>query len=107
MGLLVKIYRDDYRSELNRFDRAKGLCVVNVDGPFAPNAEYPAAKLVRHGDSWIVRPVSEPAEGHTPYMDGGSYAATSDSRWTRKVGYGAVPVHDRSETWDLYEQLSR
>lgn len=107
MGMIVKIYRDDYRSDLNRFDKAKGLCIVNVDGPFAPSKEYPAATLVRNGRDWIVRPVEETSKGHTPYMDGGSYAATSDSRWTAKVGMAAVPIHDRSETWEVYDQLSR
>lgn len=107
MGLIVKIYRADYRSDMNRFDACKGLCIVNVEGPFSPDRKYPAARLVKHCGDWIVQPVEEPGEGHTPYMDGGSYAATSDSRWTRKVGYGAVPVHDSSATWAEYEQLSR
>ena len=52
-------------------------------------------------------------EGAGPMM-GGSYAGTSDSRFTRMceelTGYpwhGAVAVHDRYESRELYERLSR
>lgn len=107
MGMLVSIYRDEYDCDLNRFHRAKRLCVVNVDGPFTPCKDYPAAKLVKRGRNYVVVPVEEPGEGRTPYMDGGSYAATSDSRWSSVVGFSAIPIHDRSETWELYDQLSR
>lgn len=47
-------------------------------------------------------------------MMGGSYAGTSDSRFSRMVKaltghpwHGAVAVHDRYETWEQYEFLSR
>lgn len=107
MGMLVKIYRDDYDCDLNRFHGKKGLCVVNVKGPFSPNPEYPAAMLVKRGNDHVVVPVGDPGTHRTPWMDGGSYAATSDSRWSSVVGFSAIPIHDRSETWKNYYQLSR
>lgn len=107
MGMLVSIYRSEYDSELNRFNGKRRLCIVNVDGPFRPCEDYPAARLVKRGRDHVIVPVDEPGDGRTSYMDGGTYAATSDSRWSSVVGYGAVPVHDRSETWEAYGALSR
>jgi hypothetical protein len=48
-------------------------------------------------------------KGHTiGPMFGGNYAATSDSRFGEAVGfYGAVPIHDRYETGEQYDMLSR
>jgi len=43
------------------------------------------------------------------WMMGGNYAASSDSRFSALVGgmYGAVAIHDRQETPELYDMLSR
>ena len=43
------------------------------------------------------------------WMMGGNYGATSDSRFSRMVGdmYGAVAIHDRYETQEEYDMLSR
>jgi len=106
MGILVNIYRSEHRSELNKFHGKKALCVINLDGPFTPDEDHPAARLVNRGQDFVVVPVGDPGKDRTPYMDGGSYAATSDSRWTSVAGYSAIPVHDRSETWQAYYKLS-
>ena len=49
-----------------------------------------------------------PREGKW-WMMGGNYGATSDSRFSRMIGdmYGAVAIHDRYETPEQYEMLSR
>ena len=56
-----------------------------------------------------LEPVNAPPQGHTPWMAGGNYAESSDGRVTDALHgfYGAVSVHDRTETWELYEALSR
>lgn len=42
------------------------------------------------------------------WMAGGNYAATSDSRFSEMTNfYGAVAIHDRQETPELYDLLSR
>ena len=43
------------------------------------------------------------------WMMGGNYGATSDSRFSRMIGdmYGAVAIHDRYETPEEYDMLSR
>lgn len=109
MGLLVSVYRSEYDSENNQFYKKKQLCVVNVEGPFQPSEETPAAKLVKNGTNHcIVVPDVKEAEGKTPFMFGGTFAATSDSRWSKATGlYAAIPIHDRSETWNEYNLLSR
>ena len=46
---------------------------------------------------------------HVGWMMGGNYAATSDSRFSDMIGgmYGAVAIHDRQESQELYDLLSR
>jgi hypothetical protein len=53
----------------------------------------------------IVIPADK--DPNTMQMMGGTYAATSDSRWSEAVGiYGAVPIHDRRETVEQYNSYS-
>lgn len=56
-----------------------------------------------------LEPVNSPPEGHTPWMAGGNYAESCDSRIDELLHgfYGAVSIHDRTETWEQYEFLSR
>ena len=60
-------------------------------------------KVVYH-----IEPFASVKKGNIGWMMGGNYAATSDSRFADMVGgiYGAIPVHDRQETQDLYDLLS-
>ena len=72
-------------------------------------------ELVRgHRNTCIARPINDTPEGHTNWTFGGSYIATSDSRFSEAVEeitgndfYGAIPLHDRTDTWENYERLSR
>ena len=108
MGLLVNVYKsgkyDCTNGGVSSRD-IRGLCLTNVEGPFEPCDDYPAAKLVKQtfGFGSSVKVIPEEAEGKQPMM-GGNYAATSDSRFSRAVEallgnhfYGAVPIHDRVE----------
>lgn len=108
MGLIVKLYRDSYRCDLNVFDKVEGVTVVNIEGPFKPNEKYPAAVLTTNalGDP-IIAPEGPTPANCVPAMFGGTYAATSDGRFSKAVGlYGAIPVHDRVETWDQFAEFS-
>ena len=53
-----------------------------------------------------VEPVNKPE--HIGWMAGGNYAASSDSRFSRMIGgmYGALSIHDRQETQEMYDLLS-
>lgn len=63
----------------------------------------------------IAVPVTRPSGvTHCGPMASGAFVATSDSRFREAVEdllghrfYGAVPLHDRFETWAQYDALSR
>jgi hypothetical protein len=107
MGMMVNVYRNPLGDCTNGgiSADAKYLTLTNVDGPFEPNKLAPAAVLEQHvpGCLRIVPP--EGARSRGIYMSGGNYAATSDSRFSeaceRLLGhcfYGAVSIHDRTES---------
>lgn len=107
MGLLVNIYRSDYDSALNAFHGKKRICVVNIPGPFSPSEDMPAARLEKKGKNCVIIPEAEVPEGKTPYMSGGTFASSSDSRFSQATDmYAAIPIHDRCETWKQYRMLS-
>lgn len=112
MGMIVSVYRGAHGDCTNGGISAKAdkLCIVNVEGPFKPTDEMPAAMLdkSRHGVIRIVPVVWNPEHQHWQpcpkwYMNGGNFAATSDSRFREAVeklgGTPAmgVPVFDRHE----------
>lgn len=111
MGLIVSVYRADRGDCTNGgiSARASQLCLVNVNGPFEPSHDMPAAILTTNN---VGHPVIKPAHMHHDgvwgvesgwFMMGGNYAATSDSRFSEAVAkllpgfYGALPIHDRQE----------
>lgn len=121
MGLHVYILRSSHHG---KHDCTNGgisantdcLTLVNVDGPFQPNIDAPAAMLVSHnvfGDhNPMARIVPAVDDGNGGWkvdprwaMFGGNYAATSDSRFWEAVrrlndgryANGAIPIHDRYE----------
>lgn len=107
MGLLVSVYRSPGLDCTNGgvSSTADTLCIVNIDGPFEPSDTHPAARLIRSGGIARIIP-EQPGEGVGP-MFGGHFAATSDSRFSRAVGfYGAVPIHDRWESAELNRAMS-
>lgn len=108
MGLLVSIYRSSDVGDCTNngiSKNARGLCLINVPGPFEPSQSYPAAILQRHPSlKHILRIVPANIEPFSHSMMGGNYAATSDSRFREMCEtlagvpfYGAVAIHDRLE----------
>lgn len=110
MGLIIDVYRAGRGRDCtndgvsSRYDQ---LTLVNVDGPFEPSEEAPAAWLVKHrtmkGVVYIV--CEDPATSTKWPMAGGNFGATSDSRFSeamRKMTgceswHGAAKIHDRYE----------
>lgn len=85
-----------------------------MDGPFEPGEDAPAFEVVGgpYGSAKLV-PVDQPSGVIGPMM-GGNYGATSDSRFGRKIEeilghkfYGALPIHDRFESPEQNDLLSR
>lgn len=106
MGLRVNIYRSGYDSPLNVFFGRYAVTVTNVDGPFEPSENEPAALIVRNARGTYIVPADSPS-GLLGPMNGGTFAASSDSRFRDFVDlYGAIPVHDRFETPEQYRNLS-
>lgn len=120
MGLLSYVYRSSLGGDCTNggisSGQIRGLCLVNVDGPFDPSDDFPPALLE------IYRPFADqtrrflrvvPAElehGRWKprggwWMMGGNYCASSDSRfWEHVRGAlelenfnGAIPIFDRRE----------
>jgi hypothetical protein len=112
MGLRVSIYRSDYDTERNVFFGKRNVTLVNVDGASEPTADAPAALLVQgYKNTAIIVPADDWNDG--VQVMGGTYAGTSDSRFHRAVekltgvSHVAVAVHDRRESWEMHDALSR
>lgn len=117
MGIIVSIHRSDYDSPLNVFHGKARVTVVNIPGPFEPTDDAPAAILTDNamgdpiitpvmGEKGVREPLRRP-DAIGPMM-GGTFAHTSDSRFAEAVGqYGAIAVHDRYETQQTYNALTR
>lgn len=105
MGLIVSILKPagSNCSAGGVSARYENLTLVNVDGPFEPTADRPAAYLKGGNLPGTAIVVPEENTGKWSMM-GGCYVATSDSRFGDAVEkiigarfYGAVPLHDRVE----------
>lgn len=99
---------------LTLFGRLKEVTLVGVgvdgkpiDPVFDATPERPAVEIRKRGNSISVVPVDQP-KGMVGPMMGGAYVGGSDSRITQAFGfYGAVALHDRFETQETYDALSR
>lgn len=106
MGIVVSIMRDATMPDCSnngvsaRFNR---LTITNVDGPFEPTADAPAAVIVKRRYVGNVVIVPGEAVGRAN-MFGGCVAYCSDDRFAAKLrelsGYEynfPVNIHDRVE----------
>lgn len=134
MGLTVSVLRDAWlKADCTNggiSGKADRLCVVNVPGPSNPSDDAPAALLVvdqvigtekrarlvpaEQDDDGVWHPIAQNPTEYAGPMMGGNYAATCDARFGRAlrelgfpVGYIAIPIHDRCESWHLYDAMSR
>lgn len=114
MGMIVSVFKNPLGDCTNGgiSSNVTRLCIVNIEGPFDPSDDMPAAILA---PNQVGNPVIKPAfcamhkEGQPWevaqgwFMMGGNFAYTSDSRFNEAVTkycpnfYGAVPIHDRQE----------
>lgn len=93
-----------------RFDK---LLIVHDSGFIDIDPENPPENLVK----LVVRniggreykhlePVVRPDKGCVGWMFGGDYAGCSDSRF-REISDYPLPIHDRQESQEMYDMLSR
>jgi hypothetical protein len=104
MGLTVNVYKSNFDCTLNGISsKCNELCLINVDGPFNPDDDKPAALLVPGNLPNTVKIIpANVNQNKTWVMDGGNFAYSSDARFNNAVekiaGYrGAVSIHDRIE----------
>jgi hypothetical protein len=105
MGLLVDVYKTNGTDcTLNGISsKSNVICLINVDGPFDPSDDKPAALLVNGNLPNTVKIIPANVDpDKTWLMDGGNFAYSCDARFNNAVekiaGYrGAVSIHDRIE----------
>lgn len=112
MGMIVHVFRGSLGdcTAGGVSSKVNELTVVNVDGPFEPTDERPAAVLKDGHLPGTCRLVPVAVDLPKKWlMFGGNYASTSDSRWHRAVDKicgsrqsGAVSIHDRVEEYGTY-----
>ena len=104
-GLTCNIYRPVHGDCSNgglsgQVDRVT-LVGPGVPEIFASSDDAPAVELGRTGGAVNARPAGE---GRTWWMFGGCFIYSSDGRFPSQH---PIPLHDRCETSDLAEVLSR
>lgn len=107
--IIASIFRDDYNSTANEFEKATRLFIANTSGPFQPKEGDSVAIIDTNAmGSVVVRPAYLDESGEWKPkrngMMGGAYVSTSDSRFNDAIEkllghrfYGAVALHDRFE----------
>ena len=113
-ALPVSVYRNGRVDCTNggissKFNELLVICdegYINIDENDPPkNLAHIVKRHLFGGDIYHIEPYDAPKGAG--WMMGGNYAATSDSRFGRMIGgmYGAVAIHDRDESWDLYYSM--
>ncbi len=117
MGLMVSIYESKANGNCSNNGisaNAEHVVIVNAEGPFKPNSRMPGVYVIEHPAGPRYGPIAVPAEepeGHAGPMAGGAFISCSDSRFhalLESLGStaSAIPLHDRFESWDLYNRMS-
>ena len=95
----------------SKYDRILVVCDDGFETVDENNPPETLCKVVRRHlfgrDVYHIEPYKA-AKG-AGWMAGGNYAETSDSRFRALCGdmYGALAIHDRQESWEMYDLLSR
>lgn len=124
-GLLVNVYRNAEHGDCTNggvTSRHTSLVLTGEGIPqiFEPTEEHPEVRLcvedLGFGKRVCARPVLSDGrvlgvdvDGCGPWMDGGNFVYTCDSRFPRFSDTGMhfpIPVHDRQETWKEHERMS-
>lgn len=80
-----------------------GFVTVDLDDP--PENLCKVVERFLFGETYKhVEPVAKPSGAG--WMAGGCYVGSSDSRFNRISRY-PLSLHDRCESWEMYERLSR
>ena len=91
--------------ELILVDENYDICPVFVDKHNPP--ENAVRAVVGFNGYKYLEPLKSVEKGKLGYMMGGNYAGCSDSRFHKLNNGCPLPIHDRTETQELYDMLSR
>ena len=122
-AISIGVYRDARREASGvdctnngisaKYDQLLLICdrgFIEVDEQNPPEN---LVKLVKREFPWCgtvyhIEPVARPDPGNVGWMAGGNFAHTCDSRFSEMTGvYGALSIHDRQETQEQHDMLSR
>ena len=113
----VSVYRSDRLGDCtnggvsSKYNRLLVICdrgPIDVDENNLPENLMKVVKRELFGRTlYHLEPVAKAAG--VGWLSGGNFAASSDSRFSELVDgmYGAVAIHDRTESRELYDLLSR
>lgn len=115
-GLLVHVFRSGtrFRRNMDQVSNQYDQMILIGDNikcserPWCESVDPVTLYLQEDKDRKYIwcTPVKENKgdEKWTPYMAGGNFVYSSDSRFPSKY---PIPIHDRRETWDNYNILTR
>ena len=86
------------------------LFLLSDDGFIDVDLDNPPDNLVKIGEIMghkHLEPYAKVSEGYVGWMDGGNIADSSDSRFNKLSGGYPLSIHDRQETQEEYDLLSR
>lgn len=117
-GMRLSVYRNVELGDCTNGGISSRYKTVTLVGPGVPEIfevreDAPAVVIDQRIGYFFLRPEAEVPEGHCGWMAGGNLVGTSDSRFTdllkRLTGarIGVLPIHDRSETWELHGYRQR
>ena len=105
MGLHVEIMSGKYHaSNQGVSSKVRKLTITNIDGPFNPSEDAPAATLEQGMFGCVIAVPEERPGGMIGPMASGAFVTTCDSRFGDKLRalgltntHVAIPLHDRFE----------
>lgn len=114
-GLIVSVLRNAEIGDCTNGGLSSKYTSILLVGEGVPeifdeSENRPTMKLVRRRlfnrdtDYLHIEPIDDPSPGHVGWMSGGNFAWSSDSRFPNNY---PISIHDRQETTELYETLSR
>lgn len=104
-GLLVEVMGHDCTNHGATSGKDKAILAGDgIDELFESTEDAPLLILHRRGNYLVAIPAKEPSQPMCGPMFGGRFIYTCDSRFPNDY---PIPVHDRYETQELNDLLSR
>lgn len=111
-GLICSVFRDASHGDCSNNGITNRYTRVILVGPgipeiFEPSDDMPALRFIPRegwGGYYATTLVDQEDSVGPNAMFGGNFIYSSDSRFPSKQ---PIPVHDRFETWEMYNRLSR